>query len=513
MTSDVLTELKAMIAGMSPAELADLDKLIEPELYQAWLPNPGPQTEAYLSKADLLLYGGAAGGGKSDLILGLSQTCHTKSVIFRRAYTDLRGLTDRLLEICGGREGWNGADKVLKRNGRMLEFGALEKPGAELTWQGRDHDFIGFDEGAQLSAAKVSFVLGWLRSKDPKQRCRIVIASNPPMGGDGDWLIEWFAPWLDPLFPDPAKDGELRWAYIKGEQTYWVDGPGKTVIDGEDYEHQSRTFIPALLDDNPYLRDSGYRGRLQNMPEPLRSQLLKGDFLAGREDHEWQVIPSEWVRLAQDRWRDAPKMKRQMIALSADVAIGGKDKTVAAPLYTGCFFGELIKKPGAECTPDTVAEMILRERKDACDLSVDNTGGWGSGVRSHLKKDHDIDCAGIVFSAAGAGRTSDGKYGFKNLRAKLYWRFREALDPDTGDDIALPPDQRLAAQLTAHRYKLKGDDVQIEEKDEVKERVGSSPDESDAVVMAWHRRSASIKRPSPPKKVGMRASAQAWMGN
>ena len=513
MTTDVLAEFKALIAGMSADELAELDDMIEPELDQGWLPNPGPQTDAFLSQADILLYGGAAGGGKSDLLLGLTQTQHKKAVIFRRAYTDIRGLADRLLEIVGSRDGWNGADKVLKRNGRLLEFGALEKPGAELTWQGRDHDLIGFDEGAQLSSAKVKFVIGWLRSKDPKQRCRIVIASNPPMGGEGDWLIEWFAPWLDPMFANPARDGELRWAYIKGDQTIWVDGPGVTVIEGESYEHQSRTFIPALLDDNPFLRDSGYRGRLQNPPEPLRSQLLTGDFLAGREDHEWQVIPSEWIRLAQERWEKAPEKRRRMLALSADVALGGKDWTVLAPLYEGGWFGPLVKKPGVECqSPDQIALMMLQARRDEADLSVDGTGGWGSGVRSHLKKDHGIDCHSIVFSAASQARTADGKLGFFNLRSMMYWRLREALDPDLGDDIMLPNDKRLAAQLSVGRYTVRGDRILMESKDDIKERVGSSPDDGDAVVMAWHRRAASIKpRSTQPKPPAPRGGPADWM--
>lgn len=514
MASDVLTEFKALIETFSEQELAELDDLIGPELNQGWLPNPGPQTEAYLSKADLLLYGGAAGGGKSDLLLGLTQTAHIKSVIFRRAYTDLRGLTERLLAMTGARDGWNGSEKVLRRDGRVLEFGALEKPGAEQAWQGRDHDFIGFDEGAQLSAAKVLFVMGWLRSASPNQRKRVVIASNPPMGGEGAWLLQWFAPWLDPMFPDPAKDGELRWAYQKGEDTVWVDGPGVTVIEGEDYEHESRTFIPALLDDNPYLKDSGYRGRLQNMPEPLRSQLLHGDFLAGREDHEWQVIPTEWVRLAQERWKAAPAKRRRMIALSADVALGGRDSTVLAPLYEDCWFGPLVKKAGAECAdPATIAQMMLVARKDAADLSVDGTGGWGSGVKSNLKTAHDMECASIVFSAGSDARTNDGKLGFYNMRAHLYWRFREALDPDTGDEVMLPPDPRLMAHLTAARYTVKGDRILLEDKDQIRVRLGVSPDDSDAVVMAWHRRRASIKRPSAPKRVSARPGALSWMGN
>lgn len=518
MTTDVLTELKALIAEMTPEELAELDEIIAPELSQKWLPNPGPQTTAYISQADLMLYGGAGGGGKTDLIVGLcANDDHERAVVFRRSYGELSDIGERFIEVMGTRQGWNGSDMLFRRGSKLVEFGALEKPGSEKAWRGRAHDLICFDEGGELSVQKVSFVMGWNRSTKPGQRCRVIIASNPPSGSDGQWLIEWFAPWVDPLFPNPALPGELRWAYYdpKKDCTVWVDGPGETKIDGEEEPiiHKSRTFVPALLNDNPYLRDTDYRATLQGLPEPLRSQLLKGDFLAGREDHEWQVIPSEWVKQAQERWKKAPQKRRQMLALAADVALA-KDWTVLAPLYTEGYFGNLIKKPGAECSePATIAQMMLAARQDACDLSVDGTGGWGSGVKSNLKTAHDIECASIVFSKGSESRTADGKLGFYNLRAQMYWRLREALDPETGDDIMLPPDAKLAAQLTAHRYKIaRKDQIQIEDKEEVKARVGSSPDESDAVVMAWHRRKAGIKRPLVVKKPAATGSRTSWMG-
>jgi hypothetical protein len=491
---------------------------------RAWLPNPGPQSDAYFSEADLLLFGGQAGGGKSDLLLGLATGEHKRSVIFRRAYVDLRGVEERLIEINGSRQGYNGHDMVFRRNGRLLEFGALEKPGAEQAWQGRPHDLIGFDEGAQLTAAKVSFVLGWLRSGDENdgQRCRAVIASNPPMGGEGEWLIAWFAPWLDPMHPNPAAPGELRWAYVLGDETVWVDGPGVTVIDGEEYTHLSRTFIPSGLDDNPYLRETGYRARLQSLPEPLRSQLLHGDFMAGREDHEWQIIPSEWVRLAQERWRAAPVKRRKMIALSADIAIGGADNAVLAPLYEDAWFGELVKRKGAAIQdPADIAVLMIESQRDKADLSVDGTGGWGSGVVSNLRNNHDLECVSIIYSAASHGRSKDEKFGYHNKRADMYWSFREALDPDDGDDIMLPPDTRLAATLTAPRYKVRKSNILVEEKEEIKKRLGSSTDEADAVVQAWSRLVPALRRKTPePDETevwsigsGDAGGGAGWMGN
>lgn len=493
--TDLLTSLEAILAGMTPDKKSELVRVAQSKLRQIWLPNPGRQMEAYLCKADWMLYGGAAGGGKSDLLIGTALTSHFNSVIFRRQGVDLRGTEDRLIEIIGTRDGYNSTDMKLRHKGRILEFGALEKPGAEFTWQGRPHDLIGFDEGAQLSLQKVLYVTGWLRSTNPSARKRVIIATNPPMGGEGEWLIEWFAPWLDPAFPDPATSGELRWAIVVEQKIRWVEGPGKTVIDGRNYTHESYTFIPAFLDDNPYLKDTGYRGRIENMPEPLRSQLLYGDFMAGREDHEWQVIPTTWVRAAQQRHRALPIRHRTMIALAMDVAMGGPDDTTIAKLYEDAYFGPLKKIKGvAMDDPNQHAAMVVQERRDEADISLDGTGGWGTGVASHLKHQHGIDVTAIVFSKKSKHKAKDGKLDFANLRTEMHWRFREALEPDSGEDVALPMDARLMAQLTTPRYFVRGTTIHVESKDDIRKRTGSSTDDSDAVIMAWHRRTASVKK-------------------
>lgn len=504
---DIVATLESLLKDMTPEDKSELIRIAGPAIRQAWLPNPGPQTDAYLSLADLLLFGGAAGGGKSSLLMGTAYTQHQESVIFRRAYVDIRGLEKHLLEINKGNAGYNAADKVLKRpGGKYIEFGALEKPGAEMSQQGRRRDFMGFDEGAQISRDKLFFVLGWLGSTDPKQRCRAIIASNPPIAGEGDWLIEEFAPWLDPMYANIAKPGELRWAITVGETTLWVAGPGEYKQSAElfapgewhkgmdKYTALSRTFIPSLLDDNPFLARTNYRATIENMREPLRSQLLYGDFLAGREDHEWQVIPTAWVDAAQTRWREAPKKHRRMIALATDVALGGGDRISAAALHEDNYFDEIMEMATTTDDPWEIAAFIVKNRRDGADLSVDATGGWGSGVKSHLKRHHEIECYGIVFSEAANGKSKDAKHTFKNKRSQMYWQFYEALNPDSGEDVMLPPSARLKAQLTAPRYKIKGIDIVIEAKEEIRKRLGSSTDDADAVVMAWTRRKAFARR-------------------
>ena len=334
---------EAALAKASAQERKLIDTLHVHQITAPWAPEPTnqPQFDAYHSEADLLLYGGAAGGG-NDLLLGLGLTAHRHSVIFRRTYVDLNDMERRLIAIRGTRAGYNSVDMALQFDGRVIEFGALERPGSELTWQGRPHDFIGFDEGAQLPESKVRFVMGWLRSEDPDQRCRVVIASNPPIGAQGEWLIPWFAPWLDPAFPDPAKPGELRWRCMRADGSIaWMDGPGMHTIDGTPLLAISCTFIPARLSDNRYLHDTKYLAQLMNLAEPLRSKLLHGDFSAGREDAANQVIRSAWVSEAQGRWKPDGGQGLKMLTLGVDVAKGGADETVLAALY-GTWIAPLI---------------------------------------------------------------------------------------------------------------------------------------------------------------------------
>jgi hypothetical protein len=105
--------------------------------------------------------------------------------------------------------------------------------------------------------------------------------------------VRWFQPWLDPGFTPKAAPGELRWFIQLGEEIRWVDGPGAYEVGDKTYTARSRTYIPARLSDNPYLDRSAYRASLENLREPLRSQLLEGDFTAGRQDEAWQLIPTD----------------------------------------------------------------------------------------------------------------------------------------------------------------------------------------------------------------------------
>ena len=512
-------DLRDYVASLDDTKKAELDRLIAPELTAKWLPDPRnePQLQAYYSLADLLLFGGAAGGGKTDLLCGTALNCHQNSVVFRKQSTDLRGIEERLLQLAG-RDGWNGTLKTLRLDSQLIELGHLEKPGSEESWRGRPHDFIGFDEGAQLSKEKVRFVLGWLRSVDPKQRRRAIIGSNPPAGGDGEWLIEWFAPWLDPKFSNPAKQGELRWCVTAPDRdgtTVWVPDGNPIVFTGglewryateeeiaqgdennEVVQPQTRTFIQSLLRNNPYLANTGYRAQIQALPEPLRSQLLNGDFVVGREDHEWQVIPTAWVKAAQERWKPQPPSGAIMSAIGVDVAQGGADRTVIAPRY-GYWYAPLVERPGILTpTGSHVAALVVEVRRNNAVVVMDMGGGYGGAAKQRL---NDNQIAVRPYNAANSSneRTKDNQLSFVNKRSETLWKFREALDPDQdgGSPIALPLDPQILADLTAPRWKMTPRGILIEPKEDLKkpERLGRSPDKGDAIVMAWSEGEKAIQ--------------------
>lgn len=507
---NALAEFEALLANMSEAEKAELDKILAPELDKLWLPNPGPQTQALNSQADILLYGGAAGGGKTDLLIGAAALNHRRALIVRRESVELDGIIDRSHEILDRNGEFNKVDKEWRlKDGQSIKLGGMKDAKDWKAYAGRPRDLMGFDEAAEFLKEQVFSLIAWLRSTKEGQRCRVILASNPPRGGEGEWVIQEFAPWLDPMSPSPAAPGELRWAITVGDETEWVDGPGQYERAGETYTAMSRTFIPALLDDNPYLKDTNYRTTLQNLPEPLRSQLLKGDFLAGRQDDEWQVIPTEWVNLANQRWERAEQKTRPMLSIAMDVAMGGKDKTTISRLHNESWFAPLLDWPGAE-TPDPTehAALMIKYRSDNADMSVDATGGWGSGVISHLMQSN-LSCEGIVFSAGSSAVSEVGNLEFDNLRAEMYWRLREALDPANDHDVKLPPDARLRAELTTPRYKIRGTRILIEDKDAIRKRVGGSVDRADAVVMAWHRRAFAGRNESHAPR---RAIPGGWMG-
>lgn len=485
-----LSSLKESIASLDPEKRTALEKLAL-ENTPAWIPlraekhedNPTPQAQALASPADELFYGGSAGGGKSDLLIGAALTQHQRSIIFRREFKQVKALEDRTQEILGSRDGYNGQDHRWRLpEGRLLEFGACQHLGDEEAYQGRPHDLKAFDEITHFFEIQYRFLLTWLRTTTQGQRCRVIAAGNPPTSSEGDWVIPYWGPWLDEAHPRPARHGELRWyASVDGKDIEVEDG-APFHWRGEEVKPKSRTFIPSQVEDNPYLLETGYKATLQALPEPLRSQMLEGSFTAGKEDDPWQVIPTDWVLAAQERWKNRDKPKTPMTTLGVDPAHGGSDETALIARHDN-WFSEMVVQPGAE-TPDgpSVAALAITTVRDGAPIIIDAVG-YGVSAFEHLDGTG-VPCMAFVSMERSEARDRTGSMGFVNKRAEWWWRMREELDPAYGHDSALPPDAKLRADLCTPRWRLTPRGIQIEAKDEIKARIGRSPDRGDAAVYA-----------------------------
>src|SRR3972149_1261217 len=148
MTNDLLEPLKHLLML---SEKQYLEKIANKTA--RWVPQSKPQWLAFLSRADELFYGGAAGGGKSDLLLGLAGEVHQKAIIFRRVFPNLRELIERSKQIYSAEDKARGKDSYNESlhiwrflNGIMIEFGAIQFEKDKKNFQGRPHDLIGFDE-------------------------------------------------------------------------------------------------------------------------------------------------------------------------------------------------------------------------------------------------------------------------------------------------------------------------------------------------------------------------------
>ena len=494
--SGALDDLVGRLKLLPPAELdRTLKEARKITQGRRWMPNPGPQTDAYFCKADVLLYGGEPGGGKSQLILGLAFNEHQRTLIMRRQYGDLDRLVEDALKINGGRAGFNGSPPPKLKIGdkQVIDFAAAHRVGDEQGQMGKGRDLIAFDEATHFAKSQIRFVMGWNRSEDANQRCRVVLATNPPLTAEGLWVVEMFAPWLDPRFPDPAKPGELRWVVSDDDgNDRWVEGPGEyeVMVAGSKkmVQAKSRTYIPASVKDNPYYVASGYEKELDAMPEPYRS-LLMGGFRTSFQDLPNQIIPTNWVLEAQKRWRQRPPEGVPMCSIGVDCSGGGTDPMVLAARHDG-WFAPLVEIPAKDIPMDRsgayCAGQVMSFRRDRASVVVDMGGGYGGPTYEHLKA-NDIETHAYRGAEASTRRSKQGNVSFTNKRTAALWLFREALDPGQpgGSPIALPDDPKLVADLTAATFEPTPNGIRAEAKEDVCERLGRSTDRGDAVVMAW----------------------------
>jgi hypothetical protein len=525
MTAAAPVSLEEARKYLAPEEFAELEKELG-RLAENTLFYPTPKQQMVVeSQADVIGYGGAAGGGKSYLLCGLALTQHKRSAIVRPQKNQCLKFVNEIAKIMRGRDGYSSQNSEWQLSTpdgvqRTAHFFGLDNPGDEAKQQGDDYDLKAYDEATQMRESDVRYTLTWNRTDDPAQRVRAVLTFNPPTTPEGRWVIKFFAPWLDKSHPNPAADGELRWFATVGEdQDYELPGPAPFVIernaaglaypvyDFDPAAHRpedivkpkSRTFIHARVTDNPYYMKTGYLSQLQSLPEPLRSQMMYGDFDIGIQDDARQVIPSSWIIAAQERWKQRAPLYRSgaypkgpMDSIGVDVARGGNmggaevsangDEMVITPRY-GTFFDEQQVNKGIDINDGAkAAALVVAARRDEAPVHLDVVG-VGTAPYDFLRS-NSVHVMAINGAVASHGLDASGMLKFFNLRAELMWRLREALDPANPEPIALPPDPQLLADLAAPRWWLGKSGIQVESNDDIKKRLGRSPDRGASAILA-----------------------------
>ena len=239
-------------------------------------PNPGPQTEFLAASEREVLYGGAAGGGKSIGLLAdpmrYFSNANFNGLILRRTNDELRELIWKSQEMYGA--AFPGAKWQEKKSQWVFPSGArlwmtyLEREEDVLRYQGQAFSYIGFDELTQHSTPFAwNYMRSRLRTTDPDLPIFMRATTNP--GGPGH-------SWVKQMFIDPSPSNTAFHAkdLETGETLTYPEGhekAGKPLFD--------RRFIPATLKDNPYLYEEGsYEANLLSLPEMQRRQLLEGDW-------------------------------------------------------------------------------------------------------------------------------------------------------------------------------------------------------------------------------------------
>lgn len=242
----------------------------------AWEPNPGPQLDFLESRAREILYGGAAGGGKTDALLIDAvrdrESEFMRSIIFRKTFPEMKDLIRRSMELYPS---MNARYRSSTREwffpeGGIVEFGYLDQHKDKFKYSGRAFTYIGWDELTRWKDdTHYKFLYSRLRASakalaqkdsrgDPRLTLRIRATTNP--GGDGHfWVKEHFQ------IQDDGAPTRFR------------------------TKHGIVRFMPAKISDNPILAETDYEDTLDMLPEHLRRMLKEGrwDILEGMAFSEW----------------------------------------------------------------------------------------------------------------------------------------------------------------------------------------------------------------------------------
>lgn len=313
---------------------------------------------------------------------------------------------------------------------------------------------IGYAARSQKSARWKKFCLNSLTAPNVVEK-RIII----PGQVDYDWVADKVNTWCQPISESEVKESE------------------------NDFKFEGSWYRPSDL---------------------FRKKVL-GEFPKVDEDI---LIPQKWVELAQERWRNYQLTSHNDCILGVDVAGMGRDCSVRCYRY-----GDYVERfdkhnSGGKADHMKVAGQVVNEIRTHSGYSVSvDTIGEGAGVYARvveiceesngiLDENTIISCK---YSEAAKNSSGDdltditGQYKFANMRAYLFWAVRDWLNPDNGTNAMLPPGGSFIEEATEIKWSfLSNGKIIIEPKEDIKERLGHSTDEFDALANTFHPKAVKM---------------------
>jgi hypothetical protein len=405
-----------------------------------------------------VLYGGAAGAGKSDALLidglGLQQNAPLvpgyRAILLRKSFPQLRELVDRSREIypkvVPGAVYVESAREWRFPSGAKFLFGYLDGDQDVYQYQGQEFQWVGFDELTHwASPAPYDYMISRLRSTLPGIRCYVRATTNP--GGAGH-------EWVKQRWAIPDEGGSTVQRLQLGDKT-WV-----------------RRFVSARLKDNPHLATSGYAEQLMLLPERERKALLDGRW--DINDELPRLIDRQSVLRAAQCAADPGSAPR---LLGVDPARFGEDRTAI------CFRQgrrvHWVRTRQGQDTMQTVGDVLRHMRELAIDKVFVDVCGLGAGVYDRLVE---LGFGDEVIGVNSAERAIDAER-YHNKRTEMWAKLRDWL---VEGGVQLPADDALQADLTAPLYSHDSNGrLKLEKKEDMKQRGLRSTDMGDALALTF----------------------------